>query len=210
MIKRKIDSCESTDYIIEPNYHFIQTNTNYDKLNKIIERISNYDNPDKSNILQKSIINQLPHTQKIKKDKLNIIEKKEQLNEMEMSEEIVEGTEKCIDYNLDKKIFITMKGYYVRFYNIRAKKKTFSLNCAVKGCHGSGTFFLETKDFVGKCNHNKSHNRHLFYNNNKRDLIKTLTEKQKLIKDALRNKIFYLFLGVVNFSFITSNFCWHS
>lgn len=62
MIKRKIDSCESTDYIIEPNYHFIQTNTNYDKLNKIIERISNYDNPDKSNILQKSIINQLPHT----------------------------------------------------------------------------------------------------------------------------------------------------
>ena len=89
MIKRKIDSCESTDYIIEPNYHFIQTNTNYDKLNKIIERISNYDNPDKSNILQKSIINQLPHTQKIKKDKLNIIEKKEQLNEMEMSEESV-------------------------------------------------------------------------------------------------------------------------
>ena len=73
------------------------------KLNKIIERISNYDNPDKSNILQESIINQLPHTQKIKQDKLNIIEKKEQLNEMEMSEEIVEGTEKCIDYNLDKK-----------------------------------------------------------------------------------------------------------
>ena len=62
LIKRKIDSCESTDYIIEPNYHFIQTNTNYDKLNKIIERISNYDNPDKSNILQKSIINQLPRT----------------------------------------------------------------------------------------------------------------------------------------------------
>ena len=125
----------------------------------------------------------------IEKEKLNIKEKNEQLNEMEMSEEIVEGKEKCIGYMLDKKIFITMKGYYVRFYNIRVNKKTFSLNCAVKGCHGSGTFLIKTQDFIGKCNHNLSHNRHLLYNNKKIDLIMSLTRKQNLIKDAVRNKI---------------------
>ena len=125
----------------------------------------------------------------IEKEKLNIKEKNEQLNEMEMSEEIVEGKEKCIGYMLDKKIFITMKGYYVRFYHIRVNKKTFSLNCAVKGCHGSGTFLIKTQDFIGKCNHNLSHNRHLLYNNKKIDLIMSLTRKQNLIKDEVRNKI---------------------
>ena len=59
------NSCETTNSIIEPNYHFIETNTNYDKLNKIIEKISNYDNPSQSklsNAIQKCKINQLPHT----------------------------------------------------------------------------------------------------------------------------------------------------
>ena len=58
------NSCESSNYIIEPNYHFIETNTNYDKLNKTIERISNYNDPDQSKLLsaiQKCKINQLPY-----------------------------------------------------------------------------------------------------------------------------------------------------
>ena len=58
------NSCESSNYLIEPNYHFIETNANYDRLNKIIEHISDYNDPDQSKLLsaiQNCRINQLPH-----------------------------------------------------------------------------------------------------------------------------------------------------
>ena len=58
------NSCDNSNYLIEPNYHFIETNANYDRLNKIIEHISNYNETDKSKILsaiQNCRINQLPH-----------------------------------------------------------------------------------------------------------------------------------------------------
>ena len=45
------NSCESSNYLIEPNYHFIETNANYDRLNKIIEHISDYNDPDQSKLL---------------------------------------------------------------------------------------------------------------------------------------------------------------
>ena len=58
------NSCESSNSLIEPNYHFIETNANYDRLNKIIEHISDYNDPDQSKLLsaiQNCRINQLPH-----------------------------------------------------------------------------------------------------------------------------------------------------